>query len=443
MKQFQIRLTQVGEITVIPDSQKLFGYLTSSLSKYFEEGEVSDWVKDVLDKKESCMISNLLPYPYLPTPKDYILRLIQESGIWEKNKESIDKREGEIEKCREDIAKKEKKYNELKKEINGLERDLDIFEGLKKGAKKNEGKIELQNLMNLKKKKLKKCKIEMKSVEEEFIKGIEDINTKEEEKNSYSQKKIYETIKKMDFLIKADLIELIQDIKEKKEKNCSYIEFYNYDYVKKEQTFVQKFKLLSQENQLPGFPNIAYSLPIIQFTKNNKKENDNKKEQKDDSKRVREFHFFVRTEDDSILAEFLEEKKDDKGEILLIGPKASQGYNQYTLEEIVAEGLDEKQSENGDNLKYLNLGMLLPVESNIDWEGSSISIYTSERRPFDISKDMNKEKVISFIDVGSILSSKNQVSSYKSLGKSIENPYNLMYKNAIVFGNSYLEQLEV
>lgn len=400
MKEFEIKLTQSGEITILPDSQKLFGYLMSCLSENFGEEEVSNWVRDVLYKREVCMISNLLPYPYLPTPKDYILKSIEEAGIRNKNEECIEQIEKRIEAYKEDILQKENKIKEYKEIVN----------------------------------KSKEEKEALKKLEEEFVEALKYLSEKEKEKNSYSRKKIYEAVKRMDYLEEKDLIRLIQDIKNRKNpfgSSCSYKAMEDYSSLRKRQTYVQKFKLASQKKQLPGFPNVAYSLPILQFIKNNRNE--------EDPKGVREFHFFVRTGDNSLLANLFEGRTFDEGKVLLIGPKASQGYNRYLLKEIKKCNKEPKQ-KNRSERNYLNIGMLLPAENSIDWEKSSISLYTSERRPFHISAGMDKEKVISFIGEGSVVSSLQK--EFLS-GESIRNPYNLMYKNAIVFGNSYLKELEV
>ena len=49
---------------------------------------------------------------------------------------------------------------------------------------------------------------------------------------------------------------------------------------------------------------------------------------------------------------------------------------------------------------------------------------------------MKKKKVISFIKEGSVIDVANDA-EFDCIGKSIANPYNLLYRDAIVFGNSY------
>jgi hypothetical protein len=87
--------------------------------------------------------------------------------------------------------------------------------------------------------------------------------------------------------------------------------------------------------------------------------------------------------------------------------------------------------------------MLLPNFDKIDVEKSVLDIYTSDRKPFEIEYEVLK--VISFINVGSVIKLRQDKIDLFKVGKSIDNSkYNPMYKkNAIVFGNSYLVKLEV
>lgn len=374
MRKFEVYLRSEGDITLLPDSQKIFGYLMDKLSQKFDRSLVSEFVKDV---KGKCMVSNLIPSGYLPTPKSYLMRVIFENqrGCTEEHDDSTD----------------------MQELINSLLLKLNDLNELKKDSKKSG----------------KKEKKEIEQIKQELTEEARKVY-------SSSDKAIYETLKKMEYIKRQELPNLIQKLGKEKIRT-KLIE--KYDYITKGQKYVQKFKLESQTKGIPGLPNIAYSLPIVEYL------NKSQKLQKD-------FSFFVVVEDHSILADVLCKEKDNIGALWMFGPKASSGYNCYKLRDIV----EEKYTENlQPKSYYINLGMLLPQENSICWEKSAIDIYSSDRRAFELVE--NIKKVISFINVGSVLSS-DQKEAY-NIGNSIKNEYNKLYPDAIVFGNSYLEPLEV
>ena len=127
-----------------------------------------------------------------------------------------------------------------------------------------------------------------------------------------------------------------------------------------------------------------------------------------------------------------------------LGHKTSYGYNTYVVKDIEfsKQKKDKKQKDilkYSKNEKFLNLGMLLPNLDKINIEKSYLELYTSHRKPFELSDGVNI--FISFLSAGSVLSLKEK-SEYTCMSKCIINEYNLMYDKAIVFGNSYLETLE-
>lgn len=81
------------------------------------------------------------------------------------------------------------------------------------------------------------------------------------------------------------------------------------------------------------------------------------------------------------------------------------------------------------------MGMVLP--NSINYEKSYIDLHISDRKAFEITE--KAKKVIGFINTGSVIYSEKEDFN---IGKSIPNKYNVLYKNAIVFGNSYLETLD-
>ena len=388
MIRYEIKLKKIGEMTTLPDSQRLFGFLINNSKKYCSEDEISAFVKGVRDQKEKCMISSILPTGYYPTPKEFIIQNLQKRLV----------------KNNEEIKLLEEKQKQIKKESNSLIRDT------------------------INKKKKEKSKKNLKS-EIEDLKT--DYNNISYAINNLSTKCIYETIKSMDFIDQNQLKNMLQlgEVDEKLEVE----DFKDFEYINKNQNFIQKFRLENQIKQLPGMPNVAYSLPILSF-KN--KAGDIQKD----------FSFFVRVSKDSCISKTLEGMRKilKKNETIpcFLGGKGSSGYNEYNI--FAVENLDDSEEEKSTiGKRYLNLGVLLPNLDNVDMENSVVDIYTSDRKPFEIENEVSK--VISFVTAGSVIKVNNcEIEAY-TVGKSIDNSkYNPMYKkNAIIFGNSYLLKLEV
>ena len=84
---YEVKLKKIGEMTTLPDSQRLFGFLVNSSKKYCTEDEISSFVKGVREHKQKCMISNVVPSGYYPTPKEYIMQKLQKR--LEKNQKEI------------------------------------------------------------------------------------------------------------------------------------------------------------------------------------------------------------------------------------------------------------------------------------------------------------------------------------------------------------------
>ena len=118
--------------------------------------------------------------------------------------------------------------------------------------------------------------------------------------------------------------------------------------------------------------------------------------------------------------------------VMVLGKRASQGMNLFQLRSIKEESL----SRSGGNL-FLNTGMLLP--DCIDFKSSSLKLFTSERRPFEMNGGWNDDipkQFISFIAPGSIIAVSDGL---KRSGKSIESPFRR--NRDIVFGNAFLYPL--
>ena len=393
---YEVKLKKIGEMTTLPDSQRLFGFLMNFSKKYCTEDEISSFVKGVREQKQKCMISNIVPSGYYPTPKEYIMQKLQKR----------------LEKNQEEIQRLEKEQINSKKESEKIIQEL--IE--KKNQENNMDKDEKTLNKSGEKEKLEKEKNEFNKV----AISIDDL----------SAKHIHETLKKMDFVDQNQFKELL-DLG-KKEKTIKVTELKEFKYIKKTKTFIQKFRLESQMKELPGMPNVAYSLPILSFK--NKSEEIQK-----------EFSFFVRVEKESCISKALKELKRslDGHEIpCFLGGKASAGYNEYRIYDIEESEESKNEKQEVVNVSYLNLGVLLPNFDNIQVEDSVLEIHTSDRKPFEIENEVSK--VISFITAGSIITVKNDTIDPYKIGESIDNSkYNPLYnKNTIIFGNSYLVKLE-
>lgn len=399
---YEVKLKKIGEMTTLPDSQRLFGFLINSSKKYCSESEISTFVKKVREQEEKCMISSVFPTGYYPTPKGFIM--------W--------KLEYKLEKNQQEIKKIEEKQMILKEKSETIAQELI--------NKKNTKKDKNNGLNKEDKKKLNK---DISHLESRLEKIKNDFNNLSANINNLSVKNIYGTIKNMDFIEKNQLNDLLK-IREKIDVKA----LNKFKYIKKSQTFIQKFRLENQIKELPGIPNVAYSLPILSFTN---KVGDVQKN----------FSFFVKVEKGSCISKCLERMKKnlDKHEIpCFLGGKGSSGYNEYQIHCI--EKLNESENKEyyaTDNTSYLNMGVLLPDFDKIDAENSVLDIYTSDRKPFEIENDISK--IISFITAGSVIKIKEDKTDLYKVGKSIDNSrYNPLYrKNAIIFGNSYFVKLEV
>ena len=397
---YEVKLKKIGEMTTLPDSQRLFGFLINSSKKYCSEGEISAFVKKVREQEEKCMISSVFPTGYYPTPKGFIMQKLEYS----------------LEKNQQEIKKLEEKYESIVKKVQKLEDKKESNEDpTVKKVQKLEDKKKLNKDISYSKSRLKKIK--------------NDFNNLSANINNLSVKNIYETIKNMDFIEKSQLNDLLK-IREKIDVKS----LKNFEYIKRNQTFIQKFRLENQIKELPGIPNVAYSLPILSFT--------NKV-----GEVQKEFSFFVKVEKESCISKCLERMKKnlDKHEIpCFLGGKGSSGYNEYQIHCI--EKLNESEDKEHyamSNANYLNMGVLLPDFDRIDAKNSMMDIHTSDRKPFEIENEI--PKIISFVTEGSVIKTKEDKTDIYKVGKSIDNSkYNPLYKkNAIIFGNSYLVKLEV
>lgn len=180
----------------------------------------------------------------------------------------------------------------------------------------------------------------------------------------------------------------------------------------------------SKRYNLPGLDPNLYSVPEIEVRKISK---DGKNEN------IRQYSFSIMIEegnDSESLQLALEEASKCQRKFVL-GARGSQGLNTYHIVNIDTHLEEEAVIESG---MYLNLGMLIP--NQINFEQSSIQLFTSERRPFNPIGGWDEKMVghfISYIEQGSIICTSQGL---KNAGKSIQSPF--YTEKEIVFGNALL-----
>ncbi|WP_321006523.1 hypothetical protein [Hungatella sp.] len=70
---YRVKLDLSGELTQIPDSQKLFGALIYMYAEYTNDDTASGFVSKIKEKKIYFALSDLLPDNYLPIPQTFLL----------------------------------------------------------------------------------------------------------------------------------------------------------------------------------------------------------------------------------------------------------------------------------------------------------------------------------------------------------------------------------
>jgi hypothetical protein len=79
MKTYNLSLKAQGQITQIPDSQKIFGALMFFLSETCDSKATTKYVQEVRDDPNLVQISNALPLGYFPAPKALLINKIKET----------------------------------------------------------------------------------------------------------------------------------------------------------------------------------------------------------------------------------------------------------------------------------------------------------------------------------------------------------------------------
>lgn len=199
-----------------------------------------------------------------------------------------------------------------------------------------------------------------------------------------------------------------------------------FPYVKLQNHQQLRASIESDRYDIPELDSKLYSVPTVDLLEISLDEKG-----KERKKPVSTFCFYLQADDSNICADLLDtlnEAASTKGTVIL-GKRASQGLNIFEFQDIIAQDFRHTST----NL-FLNMGMLLPNE--IDFASSTLKLFTSERRPFEMAGGWDKDftrHYISFIAEGSMISAPGGLAG---AGKSVKSPF--IKKRDIVFGNAFL-----
>jgi CRISPR type III-A-associated RAMP protein Csm4 len=177
----------------------------------------------------------------------------------------------------------------------------------------------------------------------------------------------------------------------------------------------------SVRHDIPELDSKLYSVPKIALREI---------ESASEEKPLNNFCFYLQVADDAIgnaVVDMLRVAVEQR-DLIILGKRASQGLNTFEL-----TAIGEPDLPNISTDKFLNTGMLLP--DGINFADSTVKLFTSERRPFEMVDGWDKnfaKQYISFIAEGSIIF----VNASGGAGKSIPSPFNR--PRDIVFGNAFL-----
>ncbi len=226
-------------------------------------------------------------------------------------------------------------------------------------------------------------------------------------------KKVRKDIKKRHYLQKDNLNKILKNPSETTK---------SYPYVKIVERQQLRASIESVKLDTAALDSNLYSVPYITPVKIDTKNSP--------GSIITEFNFFLQIDDSVECSEFFKMiiKAANSKQNTILGKRASQGLNIFQFNKIT----DYNITGNSENM-FLNTGMLLP--DNINFVKSTLQLFTSERRPYEISGGWNSDferRYISFIKEGSVISIPNNC---RDAVKSIESPFD---SKSIVFGNAFL-----
>lgn len=195
-----------------------------------------------------------------------------------------------------------------------------------------------------------------------------------------------------------------------------------YPYVKIVEKQQQRASIESTQLGIAGLDSNLYSIPYLIPLEFDGEESQGRV--------ITKFSFFLQADEDALNSGIYELVKGavDEGQTIILGKRASQGLNVFQFTGLEKCDIDK----NAENM-FLNMGMLLP--GNINYKGSTLKLFTSERRPFEMTGGWDstfQRQYISFIEAGSVISI---LGDCIGASKSIESPFD---SKSIVFGNAFL-----
>lgn len=316
MENYQIKLSCKGDVTQLPDSQKIFGTLITMMAQTLGDEKATQFVQAVFQKRIHLALSNVMPWEYLPMPEDFMT---------------------------DQLSKSKFKANDLKE--------------MRKNIK-----------------------------ERAFI-----------------------TLNDLKFVWNQP-------------QSCDKIK----DYVCLTDDWQLRIAMDSVLYGMEGLETRMYTVPVQKLIYSAKKNSSSISEQG-----FSEFYFYLQMESDDLgqqLLNLIDQCIKDESPWIM-GKRSSQGLNKY-----YAVSMQWQRLPRAD--VYLNLGMLLPEK--IDYQASTLKLFTSERRPFSMPGGWRKDDekyFISFIAPGSIIHLQEGV---KQAGGCVPSPFN---SRDIVFGNAFLYPL--
>ena len=229
-------------------------------------------------------------------------------------------------------------------------------------------------------------------------------------------KKVRSAIKMRSY-IKSDKLQSVLDNPEK----CENI----YPYVKQQNLQQLRASIDSLRYDLPELDTRLYSVPTVDLCEVSQDNDD-----KGQNRAVKTFCFYLQADDRAFCFDFVNmlQSAAEENPELILGKRASQGLNRFRI-----KGVTERKLPTLDSDNYLNTGMLLP--DHIDFQASSMRLFTSERRPFEMMGGWSEDSpkyYISYLAQGSIIAAPEGA---EKAGKSIQSPFN---SRSIVFGNAFL-----
>ncbi len=212
------------------------------------------------------------------------------------------------------------------------------------------------------------------------------------------------------------------------QKNCETV----FPYIKLENHQQLRASIESSFYNVPELDSKLYSVPTINLLEISldKKKNEQKKP-------VSTFCFFMRVDDSEYTARLLDMLNEAirTKRTVKLGKRSSQGMNIFEFQNVIEENISYSHTD-----YFLNMGMLLP--DKIDFASSTLKLFTSERRPFEIPGGWDKDFTgyyISFIAEGSIIVPSED--RQQNIGKSIRSPFNP--QRDIIFGDAFLYPLHL